>query len=270
MALDLTTYYNIWAVLLILLETQDVNMSYVQVMHDYYNQCYNTRTEEYMVALEKAAEQSKNNMHNNTLDGVSVYVQQPVCNPPVQSTDQHDANVENHTQLPYNAHFNDILTEYPAWSTDTNDTQNTNEAQYRSNRQGILTAWQKDTPVKMPDNRQVLNNLEAYVRDKLNITKSLNNRLGLTESSLLGAQSVTVAMVQSDQLTTNIPNNSPNNAEIGQQDDYDYQDNREEYVYQVDSTMDIPNPTDHRQMMKIQSQIIMHVKDRERHMLQQI
>ena len=62
LALDLTTYPNIWAVLLILLETQDVNTSYVQVMLNYYNQCYNTRTEEYMVALEKAAEQLKNNM----------------------------------------------------------------------------------------------------------------------------------------------------------------------------------------------------------------
>ena len=35
LALDLTTYPNIWAVLSNLLETQDVNMSYVQVMHDY-------------------------------------------------------------------------------------------------------------------------------------------------------------------------------------------------------------------------------------------
>ena len=84
LALDLTTYSNIWAVLLILLETQDVNASCVQMMHDHYNQCYNTRTEEYMVALEKAAEQSKDNMYNNTLDGVSAYVQQPVCDPPVQ------------------------------------------------------------------------------------------------------------------------------------------------------------------------------------------
>ena len=37
LALDLTVYPNIWAVLLILLETQDVNTSYVQTMHDYYN-----------------------------------------------------------------------------------------------------------------------------------------------------------------------------------------------------------------------------------------
>ena len=37
LALDLTVYPNIWAVLSILLETQDVNASYVQTMHDYYN-----------------------------------------------------------------------------------------------------------------------------------------------------------------------------------------------------------------------------------------
>ena len=80
LALDLTTYPNIWAVLLILLETQDVNASDVQMMHDYYNQCYDTRTQEYMVLLGKAAEESKNNMYNNTLDGVSAYIQQSVCN----------------------------------------------------------------------------------------------------------------------------------------------------------------------------------------------
>ena len=57
LALDLTTYLNVWAVLLILLETQDFNVSYMQMMHDYYNQCYDTRTQEYMVLLERAAEQ---------------------------------------------------------------------------------------------------------------------------------------------------------------------------------------------------------------------
>ena len=140
-------------------------------MHDYYNQCYDTRTQEYVVILEKAAEEVKNNMYNNTLDGA--YVQQSVGNSPAQLTDQHDANAENCMQLPYHAHFNDILTEYPAWSSDTNYIQNTNQAQYRSDRQDIQTAWQKDTPVKMPDNRQVSDNLEAYVRDKLSISRSL-------------------------------------------------------------------------------------------------
>ena len=69
--------------------------SYVQVMHDYYNECYNTKTVEYMIQLEQAAERSKNNMYNITLDGVSASIQQ-VCNPQMQSTDQHDVNAENH------------------------------------------------------------------------------------------------------------------------------------------------------------------------------
>ena len=242
LTLDLSTCPNIWAVLSIMLETQDVNASYIKMMHDYYNQCYDIRTEQYMVLLEKVAEQLKNNMCNNTLDGVSAYIQQSVCNSLVQLSVQHDVNAENHTQLPYDTHFNDILTEYPAWSTDTNDIENTNQAQYRSD---IITAWQKDTPVKGPDNRQVLDNLEAYVQEKLTVTKSLNDRLGLTESSLPGAQSVTVAMVQSNQLTTRIPNNLTNSTEIGQQNDNDYLDDRGEYLYQVDGTMDIHTPTDH-------------------------
>ena len=75
MALDLTAYPNIWAVLLILLETQDVNTSYVQVMHNYYYECYNTKTKEYMIQLEQAAEKSKHNMYNNTLDEVSAHIQ---------------------------------------------------------------------------------------------------------------------------------------------------------------------------------------------------
>ena len=32
---------------------------------------------------------------------------------------------------------------------------------------------------------------------------------------------------------------------MGQQDDYDYQDDREEFLYQVDGTTDIHSPTDH-------------------------
>ena len=52
LALDLMAYPTIWAVLSILLETQDVNTSYVQVMHDYYNECYNMKTRNYMTRLE--------------------------------------------------------------------------------------------------------------------------------------------------------------------------------------------------------------------------
>ena len=99
--LDLMAYPNIWVVLSILLETQDASGSYVQTMHDYYNRCYDTKTQEYMVLIEKAAEQSKNNMYNNTLDGVSAYIQQSVCNLPVLVSEQQEVNAENCTQSPY-------------------------------------------------------------------------------------------------------------------------------------------------------------------------
>ena len=93
-----------------------------------------------MIELEQAAEKSKHNMYNNILDEVSAYIQQPVHDPQMQPMDKHDVNAENHTHLPYHACFNDILTEYPAWSTDTNDIENINKAQYRENRQDTLNA----------------------------------------------------------------------------------------------------------------------------------
>ena len=53
--------------------------------------------EEYMIQLEQAGERSNNNMYNITLDGVSAYTQQQVCDPLMQPTDQHDVNAENNT-----------------------------------------------------------------------------------------------------------------------------------------------------------------------------
>ena len=57
LALDLTTYPNIWAVLL--LETQDINASYAQMMHDYNNQCYDTRTQNIWYFLKKQQNNQK-------------------------------------------------------------------------------------------------------------------------------------------------------------------------------------------------------------------
>ena len=155
----------------------------------------------------------------------------------MQPMDEHDVYAENHTHSLYHACLNDILTEYSAWYTDTTDTENINKAHGRN-------AWQKDTSVKTQENRQLLDNMEAYAQNRLNITQSLNNRLGLTEISLLGAQSVTVATVQSNQLTTDFPNYFPNSIVTGQQDDYDYQDDREKDLYQVDGTTDVQTPHD--------------------------
>ena len=50
--------------------------------------------------------------------------------------------------------------------------------------------------------------------------------------------------MQSDQLTTNIPHHLSNSTATGQQGDSDYQEDREEELYQVDGTTDVQTPTD--------------------------
>ena len=77
--------------------------------------------------------------------------------------------------------------------------------------------------------------------------------------------------MQSNQLTTNIPNHWFNSIATGQQDDSDYQDDGEEELYQVDGTTDVQTLlTIQIIMIMIMSRIIMHVKDKEREMLQLI
>ena len=67
-----------------------------------------------MSELEQAAERPKFTMYDNIFDGVSAYIQQHVYEPKMQSTDQHDVDAENHTQVLYHTCSNDILTKYPA------------------------------------------------------------------------------------------------------------------------------------------------------------
>ena len=58
-----------------------------------------------------------------------------------------------------------------------------------------------DTPVKMKDNRQFIDDMNSYDRDKAMINRSFNDRIGLGHTSLLGAQQVTVIDKHTDQRT---------------------------------------------------------------------
>ena len=78
-------------------------------------------------------------------------------------------------------------------------------------------------------------------------------------------------MVQSDQLAMRTPNNLPNNIEIGQQDDNDYLDNREEFLYQVDGThkrqrkVHVPADANRKELTKQrQAQILKNQQEKER------
>ena len=93
-----------------------------------------------MIEVEKAAEIPQNNMHNNLLHSISAYVQQNVCDQQLPMVTQHDAKTTNHTQIPPDYDADDIMTEYPPWTTETDDIENTNLANDKETRREILTA----------------------------------------------------------------------------------------------------------------------------------
>ena len=93
------------------------------------------------------------------------------------------------------------MTEYPRWSTETYDLYDSDEAIYDRNRKERQSELFKDTPVKAEDNKSYIDNIDAYNRDRAQITQSLSDRLGLGQNSLLEVQQVIVATKHTDQMT---------------------------------------------------------------------
>ena len=65
----------------------------------------------------------------------------------------------------------DIITKYTQWSTETNDIEKLDEIICNKNRTEIEEELRKDTPAKMLDNRQYIDNVEVYNRDRVSITQ---------------------------------------------------------------------------------------------------
>ena len=51
--IDISTFPTVWAVLSILLDTQDRNLEYVKLLQEEYNRYYESRSRKYMEKLEK-------------------------------------------------------------------------------------------------------------------------------------------------------------------------------------------------------------------------
>ena len=63
--IDLSTFPMLWAVLSILLDTQDGNLEYVQLLQEEYNTYYADKSRKYMVNLEKKSVEIQNCMHDS-------------------------------------------------------------------------------------------------------------------------------------------------------------------------------------------------------------
>ena len=145
--IDLTTFPTLWAVLSILLDTQDGKHEYVKCLQEEYNNYYEGKSRRYMLKLERQSTALQNHMYDSVthnFDRVSDLHDN--CLTPLQMQEGNQT-----VETPENAIDDDvidIMTIYPPWSTDTDDLndidQMTNYKGMKDTRDEIC----KDTPQK--------------------------------------------------------------------------------------------------------------------------
>ena len=144
--IDLSMFPTLWAVLSILLDTQDGNLEYVKLLQEEYNTYYADKSRKYMGNLEKKSVEIQNRMHDSvtqTFDRVS------------DLNDNGSTSLQEQPEgvnIPGNAIDNDvvdIMTLYPPWSPDTNDRCDNNQVASDRTRKEIQDELYKDTPVKL-------------------------------------------------------------------------------------------------------------------------
>ena len=152
--IDLTIFPTLWAVLSILLDTQDGNLEYVKLLQEEYNGYYESKPRKCMVNLEKKSIEIQNHMHDSVkhdFDRVSDYNDNGST--PLQGQQDKQPKVINSAENAIENDAVDILTGYPSWSTDTNDICDNNEVIHDRNRKEIQDKLYKDTPVKTEENK---------------------------------------------------------------------------------------------------------------------
>ena len=198
--IDLSTFLTFWAVLSILLDTQDGKCEYIKLLQEEYNTCYEDKSRKYMLKLEKKLVEIQNCMHDSVtqnFDRVSGLNDNGLI--PLQG--QQDKKPEV-VSIPGNAideDVVDIMTLYPPWSLDTNDRCDITQIANDKSIKEIQDELYKDTQVKTEINKPYIDNIDAYNRDRALITKSFSDRIDLAQNSLLGAQQVRVAVKHTDQ-----------------------------------------------------------------------
>ena len=197
--IDLTMFPTLWAVLSILLDTQDVKCEYIKCLQEEYNTYYEDKSRRYMLKLERQSVELQNCMYDSVTynfdrvsglhDNGSTPLQRQEGDQPVETTTPENAIDDD---------VIDIRTIYPPRLPDTNDMNDiTQMIDYKSIRDEIC----KDTPQKTDINKPYIDNIDAYNRDRQLITTSLSDMLDLGQNCLPGAQQVRVAVKHTDRIS---------------------------------------------------------------------
>ena len=198
--IDLATFPTLWAVLSILLETQDGKHKYAKHLQEEYNTYSEDKSRRYMLKLERQLAELQNCMYDSVthnFDRVSglhdngmTPLQMHEGDQPVEATTLENAIDDD---------VIDIMTINPPWSTDTDGLNDIDQMRNYESMKDIRDEICKDTPQKTDINKSYIDNIDAYNRDRQLITASLSNRLDLGQNSLLGAQQVRVAVKHTNQ-----------------------------------------------------------------------
>ena len=126
--IDLSMFPTLWAVLSILLDTQDGNLEYIKLLQEEYNTNYADKSRKYMVNLETKSVQIQNRMHNSVTQNFDrVSDVDDNGSTPLQGQQDKQPEGVNRAENAIDNDVVDILMLYPPWSTDTNDRCDNNQ-----------------------------------------------------------------------------------------------------------------------------------------------
>ena len=199
--IDLTTFPTLWAVLSILLDTQDGKCKYVKCLQEEYNTYFEDKPRRYMLKLERKLVEIQNCKYDSVTQNFDrVSGLHGNGSSPLQGQED-DQPVE--VTIPENAiddDDRDMRTIYPLSSLATYDMYDNIQIANDKNMKDIRDEICKDMPLKADINKPYIDNIDAHNRDRHLINTSLSDRLDLCQNSLLGAQQVRVAVKHTDQI----------------------------------------------------------------------
>ena len=183
--IDLTMFPTLWAVLSILLDTQDDKHEHVKCLQEEYNTCYKDKSGDYMLKLEEKSVEIQNCIYDSVTqnsDRVSGLHDNDLT--PLQGQEDDQPVEVTTTENAIDDDVIDIRTICHLWSLDTNDMCDIIHITNGKSMKDIRDKICKDTPLKTEINKPYIDNIDAYNRDRHLITTYLSDRLDLGQNSL--------------------------------------------------------------------------------------
>ena len=152
--IDLTMFSTLWAVLSILLDTQDHKCEYVKCLQEQYNNYYKDKSTEYMLELERQLRELQNHMYDSVthnFDRVSGLHDNGMM--PSQMQDGYQIAESIASENAVDDNVTDIETIYPLWLTVSDDLNDIDQMTNYKSMKDIRDELCKDTPQKTETNK---------------------------------------------------------------------------------------------------------------------